>query len=128
MNASVTRIHVSVPYLIRTLALATGAVVILTWLQLVIIEWVRHGSPDFRSFHQAAQAATLVVVFAGYLVGWRNALVGGLLSIIGTAAFAAVCALTFDGSFRISWVLFAAPGVLYVIAWYADHRQGKLIL
>ena len=128
MNASVQSIHVPFPFLIRSLALATGAVVILTWLQLVIIEWVRYGAPDFRSFHQAAQAATLVVVFAGYLIGWRNELVGGLLSIIGTAAFATACALRFDGYFSISWVWFALPGVLYIVAWYADHRQGKLIL
>jgi hypothetical protein len=128
MNASVQTTHVPLPLLIRSLALATGAVVILTWLQLVIIELVRHGSPDFRSFHQAAQAATLVVIFAGYVIGWRNELVGGVLSIIGTAGFATVCALTFDGSFSISWVWFAAPGVLYVIAWFADRRQSKLIL
>jgi hypothetical protein len=128
MNASVQRHHVPVPYLIRSLALGAGAVVILTWLQLVFIEWVRYGPPDLRSFHQAAQATTLAVVFAGYLIGWRNGLLGALLSFIGTAGFAAVCILRFDGLFSISWVWFVAPGVLYMIAWFAERRQSKLIL
>jgi hypothetical protein len=128
MYASVQRIQVSVPHLIRSLALATGGIVILTWLQLVIIEWVRYGPPDFRTFHQGAQAAMLAVVFAGYLIGWRNELVGGMLSIIGTAGFATVCALTYDGFFRISWFWFVAPSVLYMIAWFTDRRQSKLIL
>jgi hypothetical protein len=50
------------------------------------------------------------------------------MSIIGTTGFATACALRFDGYFSISWVWFGVPGVLYVIAWFADRRQRKLFL
>jgi hypothetical protein len=128
MTSIVRTTHVPVPFLVRWAARSVAAVVIITWLQLVIIEWVRHGSPDLRSFHQAAQAAALAIVFAGYLIGWRNELVGGLLSILGTLAFGVICALTFGNMLPISWTWFAAPGLLYIVAWYADYRQSKLFV
>jgi hypothetical protein len=87
----------------------------------VLIEWVGNGPPDLRSVHQVLQAALLGVVFAGYVIGWRIELAGGLLSILGTFAFGAFYTLTFDQFFPISWALFAAPGLLYLIAWYAEQ-------
>ena len=128
MNASVQTNQVPVPFLVRWSARAAGAVVIVTWLELVLFEWVRQGPPDLRTFHQVAQAATLAIVFAGYLIGWRNELVGGLLSVIGTVAFAVVCALTMASPPAVSSAWFAAPGLLFLFAWYVDHRQGRLIL
>jgi hypothetical protein len=98
------------------------------WLELVVIDSVRTGSPDLRNFAQPIQAATLFVVFAGYLIGWRNELAGGLLSIFGTAVFGVVCVLTFGVLHSIALVWFAAPGLLYLIAWHRERRHRKLIL
>ena len=128
MNAFVQTDRAPLPFLLRGVALSTGTAVIVTWLQLVLFEWVRHGPPDLRSFHQVLQAATLAVVFAGYVMGWRIELVGGLMSIIGTLAFGAVCTLTFDQWFPISWAWFAAPGLCYLIAWYVERKHFKLVL
>jgi hypothetical protein len=47
--------------------------------------------------------------------------------MVGTIAYAAVCALTFSGLVTISWAWFATPGLLYLIAWYLDHRQVQVI-
>jgi hypothetical protein len=81
-----------------------------------------------RTFHQTCQAVALAVVFAGYLVGWRNELVGGLLSVFGTIAFVAICAVTFGAPPAISSAWFAIPGVLFLVAWYYGRRHGQLIL
>ena len=40
------------------------------------------------------QAAALAIVFLGYLVGWRDELLGGLFAILGTAAYFLVVVLT----------------------------------
>lgn len=128
MNGSVQTGRAFFPLVLRAVALSAGTAVIVLWLQFVLVEWVRHGPPDLRSFHQVLQAATLAVVFAGYLMGWRNELAGGLISIIGTLAFGAVCTLTFDEWFPISWAWFAAPGLLYLFAWYFERKYYKLVL
>jgi hypothetical protein len=128
MNASVQMNRVLVPFLFRGAARAASVAVIVIWLELVLLEWIRYGSPDFRSPHQAAQAAALVVMFAGYLIGWRNELIGGLMSLIGAVAFGGVCALTFGEFLPISCAWFAVPGLLYLIAWYGNQRIRKMIL
>jgi hypothetical protein len=71
------------------------------------------------------QAAALAVVFAGYAIGWRYELVGGVLSIIGTIALAVIYALVFDAPPAIALAWFALPGVLYMAAWYSEHREAK---
>jgi hypothetical protein len=112
----------------RWCARAAGAVVIVTWLELVLYEWMRYGPPDVRTPDQLYQAAALVAVFAGYLLGWRNELAGGLLSISGTIAFGAAHVMTFGQLPTVAVTWFALPGLLYMLAWYIDHRHGKLVL
>jgi hypothetical protein len=129
MNASVQPTQVPSPVIFRWAARAAGVIATLTWLELVLYEWVKVGSPDFRNSHQSLQAAALAIVFAGYLVGWRNELLGGVLSILGTIAFVLiVLAFVASGpSAAAAW--FAAPGLLYILAWYSSsHRYEKLQL
>jgi hypothetical protein len=128
MNSVVPTNQVPVQFLLRWAARAAGAVVIVTWVELVLIEWVRHGSPDLRNLAQPLQATVLAVVFAGYLIGWRNELVGGLLSIIGTLAFGILCTMTFGGLTSIALLWFAVPGLLYLLVWHGERRHGKLVL
>jgi hypothetical protein len=128
MDASVQPMQVPTPVLFRWAARAAGVIAILTWLELILYEWVRQGPPDTRNSHQALQAAALAVVFAGYLIGWRHELAGGLLSILGTIAFVAtlVVLLAASPSPAVAW--FAAPGVLYLLAWHSSHKYRDLQL
>ena len=56
------------------------------WIGLVILEAAR---PDTDALGPSAyyQAAALAFVFAGYALGWRKELAGGVLAIFGTIAF-----------------------------------------
>ena len=56
------------------------------------------------------------IVFAGYLAGWWNELVGGVIAIVGTAVYIAMCVLTLQGPPRPATILFAVPGVCYLLA------------
>jgi hypothetical protein len=91
-----------------------------TWLGFVIFEAILSGPPAPVT---ALQAAAFAVVFAGYALGWRYELAGGLLAILGTAAFFAVCAFTIGVPPQSGVAWFAAPGVLYLLAWRSDHRH-----
>ena len=66
---------------IRWFARISAAVLIVGWISFAVAELFH---PDFyvpRSL--LYQGAALAAVFAGYAVGWRWELVGGLLAIAG---------------------------------------------
>jgi hypothetical protein len=69
------------------------------------------------------QAACLAIVFAGYAIGLRKELAGGIAVIVGTLVFFAVVLATTGEPPGLAGVLFATPGVLYVLAWHYDKRR-----
>ena len=69
------------------------------------------------------QAASLAFVFSGYVVGWRRELTGGVAAIIGTLAFFVVVLTTTQELPGVAALLFAIPGVLYLLAWHYDERR-----
>jgi hypothetical protein len=111
------------PFLMRWCARAAGAVVVVTWIELVLFEIVRYGPPDPQSYFQAA---ALALVFAGYGVGWRHELAGGVLSIVGTVALAVICTLMFAQPPSIALAWFAVPGVLYLLAWHNERQTSPV--
>jgi len=121
MYASLQQKYAFYSDLFRSAARASGALLFLAWLGLVIREAMLFGPPASVTF---PQAAALAIVFAGYLVGWRHELVGGMLAIFGTAAFFAVFLLTLDSPPQLDAAWFAAPGVFYLLAWRYDPRRG----
>jgi hypothetical protein len=110
---------VQVRWLARTMAI----VLFVFWIAFVVAEAFR---PRSASWPVAlyVQGAILAVIFAGYALGWRKEFLGGLLAILGTAAFLAVLAFTeaLPRDPNMAW--FAVPGVLYLLARHYDHRSG----
>ena len=94
------------------------------WFAFVCGELVknRFEMPATEAFYQAA---TLVLVFAGYALLWRHGLVGSALVILGTAAFFAIGLVTAGILPGIQAVWFAVPGVLALLAWSFDRQQGS---
>jgi hypothetical protein len=101
-----------------------GCLTIVLWLAFVASEYVRSGTP-MLSVSVVNQAAALAVVFAGYLIGWRNELAGGLLAVFGTIAFLIVCAVGAQVMPYPEQLFFAAPGLLYLAAWRYEHKTSK---
>ncbi len=122
MTTLLRKHHVPVSELFRDAAAAIGAVIAVDWLMLLLLEAVRQGEwiPNMWSFNQAV---ILGLVFAAYAIGWRHPLVGATLVIGGTAAFFSVgyASTQVMPPFPVAW--FAAPGVLYLAAWFTGHRQ-----
>lgn len=108
----------------RFLARLTAATLFVIWVAYVIAEAINGRTAGYASATYF-QAAALAVVFAGYAIGWRKELVGGLVTIIGTAAFFLIQALTLDtpGDPNMAW--FAVPGVLYLLARHYDRAQRR---
>jgi hypothetical protein len=102
----------------------TASFLVVAWIILALNEAVRFRfeSPSAQTLYQAA---ALAIVFAGYAIGWRNELVGGVVVIVGTLAFFAVHFLTLNlwPSIEATW--FAAPGVLYLFAWQTEKFSGE---
>jgi hypothetical protein len=69
------------------------------------------------------QAASLAIVFAGYAVGWRRELAGGIAVIVGMLAFFAVVLSTTAEIPQLAVLMFAVPGVLYLLAWHFDELR-----
>ena len=53
----------------------------------------------------------------GLLLAWKRELLGGIIAIISMIAFS----LTISGT--IGMIIFAAPGVLFIICWYLSRAQ-----
>jgi CHASE2 domain-containing sensor protein len=98
-------------------AAAIGAVLFASWAGFVVAE-------AFRSDFQPAaatyvQAAILAVVFGGYVIGWRRAVLGGVMSLVGTAAFFVVSLYGGTAAQAVAEspaMLFAVPGFLYLVS------------
>jgi hypothetical protein len=101
----------------RTIA----AVLIVIWLALFIREARSLGFNPSNDIYR--QAVCLAVVFAGYAIGVRNELVGGVAAIIGTLAFFAVVLTAIGEVPGLAAALFAVPGVLYLLDWHYDKRR-----
>jgi hypothetical protein len=123
MYRSVQLRPVSIAEVYRWLGRASSSVLLLTWITYVSIEATR---PDPFTLASAYQAAAFMVVFAGYLLGWRYELTGGLLAIMGTVAFFAVCVLTMGIPPSAAAIGFAVPGVFYLLAWRNDHSHPEI--
>ena len=98
-----------------------GAIVLAVgWLGCALAELFRPGFYVPRPL--AYQGAALAVVFAGYAIGWRWELAGGLLVVAGSAAFFVIEVLAVGAWPQPAIVWFAAPGVLYLEAWRRERR------
>jgi hypothetical protein len=109
----------------REFAAACGATLFVCWIGLLIVEAVRSGDvvPNIHSF---PQALVLAIVFASYAIGWRRELVGGVLAIVGTAAFFVVSYLGVQAMPPLPAAWFAMPGVLYLLAWAFEEKHLKM--
>jgi hypothetical protein len=100
-----------------------------SWLGLLIAEYSqnRFGNPPPTAYYQAA---VLAVVFAGYLIGAKHELAGGLMTVLATIAYFVVHTLSLGITPAAAIAGFAAPGIFYLMAWYTDHqtahRLGRL--
>jgi hypothetical protein len=123
MHTNIQRPFVFDSYRFRAGARACAAVLIGGWIALVLAEAIRNRF-EMPSPLTQYQGLTLAAVFAGYAIGWRNELVGGLIAILGTLAFFAVNRFMAGGFPGMGAALFAAPGVLYLLAWNSERKSG----
>jgi hypothetical protein len=114
--------HVPVSELFRDAAAAVGAVIAANWLVLLVLEAIKQGEwiPNIWSFNQAI---VLAIVFAAYAIGWRHPFVGAALALGGTAAFFSIGYASVQAMPPLPAAWFAAPGVLYLAAWFTGRRQ-----
>ena len=119
MQTTMRRHYAFDPDLFRWLARASAVVLVAAWLALVIREaLISHfEAPSVSTYYQAA---ALAIVFAGYAIGWRTELAGGLIAILGTLAFYAVHIQTLGNLPNIAVAWFAAPGILFLAAWLSQ--------
>ena len=116
------------PYPFRWAARSSAIVLFAMWIVNVVADAFRPGmEPGGLDISIYGQAASLAIVFAGYAVGWRRELAGGIVVIIGILAFFGVVLSTTGGIPPLAVLLFAVPGVLYLLAWHYDER-GRLRL
>ena len=88
----------------------------------------RNNAPEAqhtREVNTYGQPAALAVVFAGYVIGWWKELAGGALAIVGTFAFFALLAAKSKTPPEPAAVWFAAPGILYLLAFQYNERRNK---
>jgi hypothetical protein len=108
---------------VRWLARTSAGILFTIWLAMVLAEVLslRFQAPPNAIY----QAVALAVVFAGYAIGWRQELTGGMMAILGTIAYFLINVLTIgpppDGA-----ALFAVPGIFYVWSWYVKNASGSL--
>jgi hypothetical protein len=121
MNTSAQMRNVSDSTLFRWFGRITGVALFVAWVILVADEFSRQGMP-FRGLY--LQAAGLAIVFAGYLAGWWNELLGGAIAVVGTAVYIAMCSLTLQGPPRAETILFAAPGICYLLARHFERIEN----
>lgn len=114
--------HITYAQLIRDLAAACGAALAVGWLGLLVLEAIR-SSLWIPNIHSYSQALVLAVVFASYAIGWRHALIGAALALVGTAVFFAVGYASTGVLPPLSAVWLAAPGLMYLLAWIYDKRR-----
>ncbi len=100
--------------LCRWSARASAIVLMACWVVYAVVELF---NPDFHLTPELkVQGVALAFVFAGYAVGWRHEVVGGLMAVAGTLAFFAINAWAVGQAPQLPAAWFAAPGVLMLIA------------
>ena len=100
----------------RWIARASSIVLFALWLSYFVLDIPRTPLGDHGA-GTLAQAGALAIVFAGYIIGWRWELAGGLMALAGTLVFfyaVAAATLVVPGP---GVLLFAVPGALYLLAW-----------
>jgi len=111
------------PYPFRWTARVSAVILFAMWLVYMVADMLRPGIEPIR-LNMYGQAAALAIVFAGYAVGWRQELVGGIVVIVGVLAFFSVVLATTGVVPQLAMLLFAAPGALYLLAWHYEEPRG----
>ncbi len=122
MYASVPSRQVPYSWLFRYCGRASGLLIVVAWLALVITDVVRQGMPVLSNYYQAAM---LAIVFVGYAVGWYHEMLGGALTIVGTIGFVALYTVMFGVVPPAGALCFAIPGVCYIIAHTLDKPHQE---
>ena len=120
MNASADIRYVPNSVLLRWCGRAASIVLLAGWAIMFAVEVGRSGIPSSEPF---PQAAALAIVCAGYIVGWRYEFIGGMLAILGTVAFFMAVALPMQFLPQPDAVMFAVPGVCYLLARYFERVE-----
>jgi hypothetical protein len=110
----------------RAAARVSAVVLVTSWLAAVLAEAIRDrfAMPPTLTLYQGFM---LAVAFAGYVIGWRHELAGGVVAILGTIAFFVVNYLTIGVLPGIGAAIFAVPGVFYLVAWNLERTSGPHI-
>jgi hypothetical protein len=101
---------------------ASGAAMIAVWLFVFVAELFR--AREVPSSETYLQAAALVVVFGGYVIGWLSEPIGGWMAILGTVVFFVVCRLTLTSFPQLEASLLALPGACYLLAHHFDRVEN----
>jgi len=121
MISSTSKLHVFDELSLRWFARASAAVLVLAWAAVVLVEAIRN--PEWPPLTTIYQGGALAVVFAGYAIGLRHELAGGVIVLLGTLLFFAVLLVTMQTLPQLGAALFALPGVLYLCTWAAQRRS-----
>jgi peptidoglycan/LPS O-acetylase OafA/YrhL len=101
----------------------------LAMLGLVIFIFIGHGGPP-NVFLQPTpvqlEFAAMALMLLGLVVGWWREWLGGLVVLVGLAAFNAV-ELTVNGQpAKGAFPLFALPGVLFLLSAFLRRKSKQL--
>ena len=95
------------PYPFRWTARASAIILFAMWLAYIVADVLRPGIEP-SGLNMYGQAAALAIVFAGYAIGWRRELAGGIAVIAGVLAFFGVVLATDEVIPQLAMLLFAA--------------------
>jgi len=115
MYASTQRRQLLSSWFFRCCGRTSSVVIVLGWLYAVIAESIRTGPPVVENY---LQFVPLAIVFAGYAIGWRKELLGGIMVLFGTLASIWLDIRILDAAPLVGMLCFAAPGVFYLLAHY----------
>jgi hypothetical protein len=78
---------------------------------------------------ETAMMAAFLIMFLGLVLSWKWELVGGIITVCGLAAFY-LLDYALSGSFPHGpfFLIFAAPGFLFVYLGWRSRKQGKLYI
>jgi hypothetical protein len=113
---------ISLLYLVRSIARMFSFALFI----LVILVIVGEGLPDVRAFTRGeiVSAVLFVAMLAGLVVGWWRELAGGLLILVGFAAFmASEYVGTGDMGMGGIFMLFPFSGALFLIYWWLARKR-----
>jgi hypothetical protein len=122
MYSSIQQRPMPISILFRWAGRASGSLLFVVWFAFVVQEAMQSGAPFVATIYQGIAFA---LVFAGYALGLRYELIGGILAILGTIAFFAVVAITTQILPQAEAAWFAVPGLLYLLAWHYDHLHRR---